>query len=173
MKLYRFSPILTPELTLETITYLHKTCHQLCLETVGKYLPVSGNVGVFCHDYEEYNVLAKIRQELTYEAPNYNGKYFQLKTPIVIAPQGDIPGATYDFLYIRKVDPYRYQVGDVDFMMSPEEHADLKATLHVDEFSNGARIFGRAEDNMIELWKPEKDVISYVVVGSMRDKIIP
>lgn len=171
MKLYRFSPIMSEDGLREAIRYTHRACHKLCKESVGEYLPVSGNVGIFCHDYDEYEYLTNLRKELTDETPNYNGKYFPLKYPITIEADGDVPAATYSYLYIRKVDPYRSQVGDVDFVMPPTEQAAMKRGLTVGDFRKGARLFERLDENMIELWKPAYDVASYIVTEPMSQKV--
>src|SRR6478672_11049225 len=102
MKLYRFSPIDSEEQLLEAINYIHSACHKLCMESFGKYYPNSGNMGVFCHYDSEYEILTKIRKELTLSAEDEDRKYFEFKKPIVIPAQGDIPETTYTHLYIRK-----------------------------------------------------------------------
>lgn len=111
MKLYRFSPIENKDQLLEAIKYIHLACHQLCKQSFGNYLPNAGNMGVFTHYNDEYDRLTKLREELTLPSDNPNQKYYQLHNPIVISAEGDIPETTYTYLYIRKPDPYRYQVG--------------------------------------------------------------
>lgn len=171
MKLYRFSPITTQDQLIEAITYLHEACHRLCYETFGEYLPVSTNVGVFCHYPDEFTYLTKLREQLTDSAVHYNYKYFKLHDPIHIGARDDIPAATYKFLYIRKPDPYRSQVGDVDFVMEPRRHQALAETLGTDEFRKNMRMFGRLEDNMIEVWNPDFDVAAYIVTEGMDSKL--
>lgn len=170
MGLYRFSPIASEAELYKVIEYLHKTCHELCFDVFGKYLPVAGNVGIFSHYDNEFADLSKLRSALTAGVPNYNNKYFKLLEPITISAQGDIPEATYEFLYIRNPDPYRSQVGDVDFMLNPSEHEVFKRGLTTNEFHNKARIFSRPEENMIELFDTDKDVLSYVVTSPMSEK---
>lgn len=171
MKLYRFSPITSEKELHEAIEYVHQTVHRLCYETFGKFLPLSGNVGIFGHYFDEFQYLTNLRKTLTNEAVHYNGKYFELKEPIHIVARDGIPAATYEFLYIRKVDPYRPQVGDIDFVLNADEHTALKNTLSTNEFNNNVRVFERLEDNMIELWNPDYDIASYIVVGNMRSKV--
>lgn len=171
MKLYRFSPIQTEAQLFEAITYLHKACHTLCFQTFGRYLPVSGNVGIFSHYEPEFDFLLSVRDKLVNQTVNYKQKYYQLKQPIVIKAQGDIPGATYSLLYIRRPDPYRAQVGDIDFVLPPNEHEAFKGTLETEKFRNGARLYHRAEENMIELCHPDIDAAAYVLDRRLVDKI--
>lgn len=167
MKLYRYSPIQSKESLIECIKYLHETCHKLCHKHFGEYLPVAGNVGVFCHYPDEFAYLTKVREGLTDSSIHYNHKYFKLHEPIHIPAKDGIPAATYKYLYIRKLDPYRAQVGDVDFVLEPSRHQALAATLNTEEFHNDARMHGRLEKNMIELWNPDYDVLTYIVTESM------
>lgn len=171
MKLYRFSPIQSKESLIECIQYLHETCHKLCYKHFGEYLPVAGNVGVFCHYPEEFKYLTKLREEMTDSSVHYKNKFFELHEPIRISAKDGIPAATYDYLYIRRLDPYRAQVGDVDFVLEPARHQALAATLNTEEFKNDARMFGRLEENMIELWSPDYDVMTYIVTESMDKKV--
>lgn len=171
MKLYRFAPIESEEQLRVAIAYLHEACNRLVFKSFGKYLPARGNVGIFAHYDDEFENLIKLRKQLTAESPNYKDKYFPLHEPIFISEKDGIPGATYNFLYIRRVDPYRSQVGDIDFVMPAEEHEALKGKLNTETFVNGARFFGRPAENMIELWDPEVDALPYVVTTYMRDKV--
>lgn len=171
MKLYRFSPIRSQTDLLQALEYLHETCNRLCFEAVGTYLPVRGNIGIFCHDYAEFTYLTGLREKLTNPSPNYNEKYFPLKQPITLAATDGIPAATYEYLYIRQVDPYRSQVGDVDFVMSPDPFQAYKEKLITGEFRNGARLFERPQENLIELWRPSYDVVSFVANNDMSELI--
>jgi hypothetical protein len=101
-----------------------------------------------------------LREKLAHARPNYNGKYFPLKKPLHFPEKNGVPAATYTYIYIRQVDPYRSQVGDIDFMMSSEVFEPYKNALETSEFRSGARVFGRPEENMVELWLPNYDVIS-------------
>ena len=171
MKLYRFSPIRSQVELLQALEYVHETCNRLCFETVGTYLPVRGNIGIFCHDYAEFTYLTGLREKLTNRSPNYNEKYFPLKQPITFSETDGIPAATYEYLYIRQVDPYRSQVGDVDFVMSPDPFEVYKAKLITGEFRDGARLFERPEENLIELWLPSYDAVSFVANNDMSELI--
>ena len=88
---YRFSPIKSKEELLEAIKYIHFECHKLCQEVLGRLLPNSGNVGIFCHFDEEFALLTKLRERLTIAEENWNNKYYHLREPIVVPAKGDIP----------------------------------------------------------------------------------
>ena len=104
-KLFRFSPIQNKEHMMEAIKHIHFACHTLCMQSLGKYLAVAGNIGIFCHYEDEYIFLKKLQAELTDLSKNVYGKYFLLHKPIIIPTSGDIPKTTYRYLYIRKPDP--------------------------------------------------------------------
>ncbi len=92
------------------------------------------------------------------------GKYFKLKTPIIFEGIDDIPETTYTHIYIRKPDPYRSQVGDIDFQLEKSEYENLRSDLKAGKIIKGARVFPVEEQNMIELSDPDVDVLSYVVM---------
>jgi hypothetical protein len=163
MQLYRFSPIDSKAKLLEAIEYIHASCFDLCKQTFGTYLPVVGNIGVFCHYEDEYALLTQIRKELTDESDNLNQKYYHLLEPIVIASKEGMPTTTYTRLYIRKPDPYRSQVGDVDFALDTQKYAEFKNSVKSSLLTKGARIFERPDSDMIELYNPDSDVLAYVV----------
>ncbi len=171
MKLYRFSPIKNREELLETIKHIHFECYKLCKQSFGHYLPNAGNMGVFCHYDEEYERLIGIRKELTEPSNNLNQKYFRLYEPIVIPAQGDVPETTYTYLYIRKPDPYRHHVGDVDFYLEPEEYRELKKSLLAGKKMIGARVFERPDLDMIELYDPDVDALAYVSTNKMSEMV--
>ncbi len=171
MKLYRFSPIKSQEELFEAIKHIHFSCHQLCKNSFGYYLPNSGNMGVFCHYDDEYERLINIRKELTKPSDNPNQKYFRLHRPIVIPARDDIPETVYTFLYIRKPDPYRYQVGDVDFYLEPEKYNELKKELLNGKKMKGARVFERPDLDMIELYNPDIDTLAYVSTEKMSETV--
>ncbi len=171
MKLYRFSPIEDKRQLLEAIRYTHFACYKLCKQSLGKYLPNAGNIGIFCHYDEEYEFLTRIREELTKSSENVNQKYYRLHQPIVIPAEGDVPETTYTYLYIRKPDPYRYQVGDVDFYLEPEEYSDLKNLLLSGVIIKGARVFERPDLDMTELFDPDTDALGYISTKKMTEKV--
>lgn len=162
MKLYRFSPIRSKEQLLEAIKHMHFEAHKLCKQSFGKYLPNSGNAGIFCHYAGEYEILIKIRKELTELSDNPNQKYFRLRDPIIILAHDDVPETIYTHLYIRRPDPYRHHVGDIDFCLEPAEYKKLKQLLLAGKKIKGARVFERPDLDMIELYDPDVDVLAYV-----------
>lgn len=149
---------------MESIEYLHYACFKLCKQALGAYLPVAGNVGIFCHYESEYADLTKIHGALTEPSANQKQKYFKLHQPIMISAKDDIPETTYTHLYIRKPDPYRAQVSDIDFIMPADKYASIRGSLQNGETIHGARIFDRPELDMIELYDPDIDALGYVCV---------
>lgn len=107
-------------------------------------MSVAGNVGVFCHYDEEYEYLTEVRKKLTEPSSDPNKKYFLLHKPITIPAEGDVPGATYTHLYIRKPDIYRAQVGDIDFILEEPTYSETKSSLLNGVEIKGARIFHEA-----------------------------
>ena|SRR3989344_2264468 len=171
MKLYRFSPIRNKKQLLEAIKHTHFACYALCKKAFGMYLPNVGNIGIFCHYDDEYASLTALREELTEPSDAFNQKYFRLHDPIVISAKGDVPETTYTHLYIRKPDPYRHHVGDVDFYLEPEKYAELKNALQNGTIIKGARLYYRAELDMVELYDPDVDALGYVSTHTMTEKV--
>ena len=171
MKLYRFSPIKSKKRLLEAINYIHFESYKLCKQTFGKYLQNAGNIGIFCHYDDEFVLLKKIREELTEPAQDPNQKYFILHNPIIIPTKNDVPETIYTHLYIRKPDPYRHHVGDVDFYLELEEYKKLKQSLMDGKIMPTARIFERPDLDMIELHDPRVDVLAYVSTKMMTKKV--
>ena len=167
MKLYRFSPIENKVQLLEAIKYTHYACHKLCKQSFGTYLPNAGNMGVFCHYDDEYERLVAIRKEITEPSDNPEQKYFALYEPIVIAAKDGVPQTAYTHLYIRRPDPYRHHVGDVDFYLEPEQYDELKQSLLNGKQIKGARVFPRNDLDMVELYSPDVDVLGYVSTNTM------
>lgn len=171
MKLYRFSPIKDQEQLIKAIEYTHFACQKLCKQILSKYLPVAGNVGIFCHYQDEYDLLVKLRDELSDVNDNWNKKYYRLYKPIVIHAKGGVPKTTYTHLYIRRADPYRAQVGDADFVMNTTIFKPLKESLLEGTKINGIRAFDRPDLDMLELHNPDIDVLSYVHTHTMEDNM--
>ena len=171
MKLYRFSPIKTTEELLEAITHTHFGCFELCHQALGKYLPVAGNMGIFCHYDDEYKLLTQFREKLTEVSDNLNQKYYRLHSPIAVPARNDIPETIYTYLYIRRPDQYRAQVGDVDFVIGDDEYKKLKDALQKGIQLNGAKVFDRPDLDMIELSNPDIDALAYVSTKAMTEKV--
>lgn len=166
-KLYKFSPIKNRDELLEAIKHTHFESYKLCKQAFGYYLPNAGNMGVFCHYDNEYEYLINLRKEITQASDNVDQKYFRLNEPIVIPAQGDVPESAYTYLYIRKPDPYRHHAGDVDFYLETEKYNKLKQSMLNDKTIKGARVFDRADLDMIELYDPDVDVLAYVSTNKM------
>ena len=171
MKLYRFSPIKSKDELYEAIRHTHLACLELCKYAFDEYLPVAGNIGIFCHYEDEYAFLTQLRKELTEESDNINQKYYRLHEPIIIPAEQDLPETTYTHLYIRKPDPYRAQVGDVDFVLDSEKYKELKNSLQEGVIVRGARIFDRSDLDMVELQDPDIDALAYIATDSMTQKV--
>lgn len=171
MKLYRFSPIENKEQLIKAIEHTHFACFDLCKKAFGKYLSIAGNMGIFCHYENEYKLLTKLREELTEQSGNFNQKYFRLYEPIVIPAKDDIPETIYTYLYVRKPDQYRAQVGDVDFVLGNEKYNELKKSLTQGTEINGAKVFDRPDLDMIELSDPDIDALAYISTEAMTVKV--
>ncbi len=171
MKLYRFSPIQSQEELFEAISYTHFACYKLCKQSFGKYLPNAGNIGIFCHYDDEFELLVEIRKKLAKPSDDPNQKYFELLEPIIIPTQNDIPDTTYTHLYIRRPDIYRSQTGDVDFYLEQPEYYSLKKGLESGKVITGARLFPRQDLDMIELYDPDVDALGYVSTNTMSQKV--
>lgn len=171
MKLYRFSPIKSEQELFEAIKHIHFACYKLCKQSFDKYLPNAGNIGVFCHYNEEYDYLIDVRKKLTESSDNLNQKYYKLHKPIVISQKDDIPETTYTYLYIRKPDPYRHHVGDVDFYLDPEQYETLKKEMLAGKEVKGARVFDRPDLDMIELYDPDVDALGYISTEKMSQAV--
>jgi len=169
MKLYCFSPIRSKEELFTAIRHVHFSCYQLCKQSFNNYFANAQNIGIFCHYDQEYAFLTKLRQELTESSDNINQKYFRLHEPIIIPAQGDVPETTYSYLYVRKPDPYRAQVGDIDFFVTPDEYETLK--LEVEKGIPGARVFDRKDLAMIELYNPDIDALGYVSTSTVSESV--
>lgn len=162
MKLYRFSPIKNEAELREAIGYTHFACFALCKQALGQYLPIAGNIGIFCHYEDEYQFLTQLQKQLTNESDSINQKYFRLHDPIVVPAKNDIPETIYTYLYIRKPDPYRSHVGDVDFVLEGERYRELKKSLQDGKMVKGVRAFDRPDLDMVELYDPVIDALGYV-----------
>lgn len=172
MNLYTYSPIKSKEELLEAITFTHFACHKLCKQSFGKYLHNSGNMGIFCQYTNEYEFLMNLRKELTEASDNWNQKYYRLLEPIVIPPKNGVPQTEYTYLYIRKPDPYRHQVGDVDFYLEQAEYDRIKNGLLTGTIQmRGVRVFDRPDLDMIELYDPNIDALGYVSTHTMTEMV--
>jgi hypothetical protein len=173
MKLYRFSPIKNEKQLLKAIKYTHFACFELCKKVFDRYLPVAGNIGIFCHYDEEYKFLTKLREKLTDSSNNFNQKYFRLYKPITIRAKGNVPKTIYTHLYIRRPDQYRAQTGDVDFILEKGKHNELKKLSLQNTKVNGIKIHKLTRpgiENLIELSHPDIEALAYLTIKSLVNK---
>ncbi len=169
-KQFRFSPIQNKDELLQAIEYTHFKCFELCKRNFGRYLPVAGNIGIFCHDDDEYTFLTKVREELTNKSDHWNQKYYRLHEPIVIAAQNDIPETTYTYLYIRKPDQHT-EVGDVDFVLGKGEYEEFKKSLRAGTKMKGVEIFNRPDLDLVKLFDPNIDALSFIGSKDMDENV--
>lgn len=169
VKYYRFSPMLNEDVLKKAAEHVHFACYELCKKSFGHYFPNAGNMGIFCHYEHEFDALVELRKKLTEPSENADQKYFKLHQPIVIPSRDDVPEANYTHLYIRKPDPYRHHVGDVDFYLEPTEYEALKQSLIDGTKIAGARIFPRQD--MVELYNPDIDALAYISKQTMTEKV--
>ena len=170
MKLYRFSPIQDKNQLLEAIKFTHLKCFELCKKIFGKYLPVAGNIGIFCHYDDEYKFLTKLREELTEKTDNWNQKYYRLHEPITIPTQDDVPETVYTYLYIRKPD-YHKEVGDVDFVLNDKRYIELKNSLLSGTEIKGMEVLDRPDLDLIKLFDPDVDTLSFIGSKDMDESV--
>ncbi len=171
MKLYRFSPIISLEELLEAWRHIHEESYKLCMNSFDQYLDNSGNLGIFCHYDDEYDRLVKIRETLTEPSDNPNQKYFRLHEPIIYKASESAPAWIYTHLYIRKPDPYRHHVGDLDFYLPPSDYQKLKQEFTKWKSLPWSRLFPRTDLDMIELYDPDSDVLAYVSTNMMSERV--
>lgn len=156
------NPILHEDQLRHTLAEIHKACHALCFQALHTYLSVAGNIGIFSHSEEEYVALTKIQEKLTDSSKSVYGKYYKLHSPITMEVNDEIPSAVYTHLYIRKPDPNKPQIGDLDFYLESKAYAELKQYV-LGGTVLGARILpNRPELDLIELYDPKLDALGYV-----------
>ena len=156
---------------MKAIEHVHFSCFELSKRVFGKYLPVSGNLGIFSHFDDEFAFLSKIREELTDKDINWNQKYYLLHDPIVIPAKGDVPETTYTFLYVRRPDVEKPQVGDIDIVVGKDEFEKFKTKCLNGKEIKGVELFYRPDLDMIRLSAPDIDALPYVTTEYMTDII--
>ncbi len=161
-KLFIPSSIKNEEQLFSALEQIHRACHTLCMQSLHSYLPVAGNIGIFSHSENEYAILKNIQATLVDSSKSVYGKYFKLHSPVVIKAIEDSPSATYTHLYIRKPDPDKPQMGDLDFFLEPKAYAELKAYT-IGGGVYGARILPNRPDlDLIELYNPDINALGYI-----------
>jgi hypothetical protein len=168
MSLYTLSPIKTQAELMSAIEYIHNETHKLSKTLLGEYLPTAGNIAIFSHYKDEFEFLTTLRKQLTDENENFNQKYFKLHMPVTVNEKDGVPGATYEYLYVRMQDPYRHQVGDIDFYLTADEFKTMKTDL-LQNAVEGLRILDRTDVDLIELFHPDIDVLAYISNHSFKD----
>lgn len=162
----------TKEDLLYRIKKIHQDCFRLCKATLGEYLSVSGNIGIFCQSEQEHQDFTEIRKKLTELSDNPNQKYFLLKEPITIPAEGDIPQTTYTHLYIRKPDPSPYgkYLGDVDFVMETREYEELKENVKQGRIK-GTKIYDRPGWDTVQITDPSISSVAYISTQEFAEKV--
>lgn len=153
---------------------IHLDCCSLIKQTIGHYLPVAGNIGVFCQSDGEYEDFTRLAKELTFTSKNPDQKYFQLKVPITcIIENNDVPEMTYTHLYIRKPDltSYGKYLGDVDFVLSPKEYKILKDKVKDGKAAPGMEIYDRTGWDTIQITNPKINSVAYISTQSFAEKV--
>ncbi len=156
----------------QRIERTHKDCHKLLKQALGYYLPVAGNIGIFCQSEEEYNNFIVFKDQNTYPSDNPNQKYFQLLEPVTISISDQLPKATYTYLYIRKPDPSPYgkYLGDVDFVMESSDYESL-----VERVENGeveyASLYDRPGWDTIQIIDPNVRSVAYISTKEFSEKV--
>lgn len=172
MKNFRFSPITSKEELMKAIEYTHFACFELCKKAFGRYLPVSGNIGIFTHFDDEFVFLTKMREELTDLNDNWNQKYYHLNNPITFSAKDEIPETTYTYLYIRRPDIEKPQVGDTDLVLEKDIFTELKDQSLRGKQVNGVELFYRPDLDMIRLSSPEVDILPYITTKYMYEDVV-
>ncbi len=151
---------------------VHRDCHQLIKQSLGNYLPVAGNIGIFCQSDRECKTFSNLKKEITFLSDNPNQKYFQLREPIVIPNKNNIPEAKYTHLYIRKPDPSQFgkYLGDIDFIMQPTEYKKLKQKVVKGKIIN-ASLFNRPKWDMIQITDPNISSVAFITTKDFAEKI--
>jgi len=158
---------------LQVMKQIHRDCHQLCSRLLGKSYGVAGNIGVFSRNDKDYKMLTSYQIDVTETSGNPNQKYFQLKSAIIIPAEGDIPESIYTYLYIRKPDPtpYGLYLGDIDFVLKPQEYHDLKNSLLTGAIIKGVEIYDRPGWDMLQLTDPGISSVAYLCTQEMAEKV--
>jgi len=162
MKSFRFSPVKNKDELFKALEYIHHSAHKICKQNLGKYLPVAGNIGFFCHFEDEFEFLTQVREVLTDINSHWNHKYFKLNTPIFFKAKNGIPKAIYTYLYIRKPDDNTPNVGDVDFYIETNKFKTFKQLVSTGKFKTGVKILDRPDLDLVRLYNPNIDVSAFI-----------
>jgi hypothetical protein len=121
---------------------------------------------------EEYKEFEEVRKRITRASDNPKQKYFELKDPIVIEASPDTPEDRYTHLYIRKPDstPFGKYLGDIDFVMEPEEYKDLKDFVRGGKVE-GAKLYDRPGWDTVQITDPNIDSVAFVSTNEFAEKV--
>lgn len=158
------------EKLLSMIEKIHIDCFKLCKASLGKYLSIAGNVGIFCQSDKEYEELNKIKEKITFKSNNPKQKYYELMKPIIIESTNNIPKAIYTHLYIRKPQDDSHQRGDVDFVLSDNDYKLLKKKVE-NGLINNAGIYDRIGWDMIKLSNKNINSLAFIGTKNMCEKV--
>ncbi|MCA9392501.1 hypothetical protein KC614_04895 [candidate division WWE3 bacterium] len=156
----------------ERIRVIHLDCMKICKSVLGEYLPVAGNIGVFCQSDDEYELFEQVKQTITLPSSNPQQKYFELKDLLTVEGIENVPARTYTHLYIRKPDPTSYgkYLGDMDFVLEPDKYFELKTKV-MNNLVPGAIIYDRENWDTIEMTNTEFNTVSYVSTQAFAEKV--
>lgn len=149
MQLYRFSPINDEGTFEKALEYIVSEMDKLSQEFFNDTLPIT-TLKIFAHYPEEYEYLHSMVSSLGPTAP------FSSQTSLYVEVEREILGYAITYIGIRIVDPYRLHVGCGDWEIAGFEtfkKEQLGKTPFVREFN----------DEMIEVWYPDTDVLGYAV----------
>ncbi len=154
---------------IKRIHHIHAGCFNLVRESIGTYLPVAGNIGIFCQSEAEYEAFGQLAKALTEPSNNPKQKYFRLKEGIVINAEGG-QEYRYTYLYVRQPDKDSPQAGDIDFVLDDSEFQLLKERVSNGEVSN-ATVYERPGWDMVELSRNDIDALAYICTSEMAQKV--
>ncbi len=160
MQLYRYSPIKTKEQFLEAISYVAEKNLELCEKVVVVRFPIT-SLTVFAHYRDEYEHLKVLLEGMGDFVGDTNGPRIALHEPIVLGDNA------VTHLRVRNPDPYRAQVGCVDFDVS--NYVTFKKDFLASHLEN-LRLLVRHEYELIEFFDPDYDVLAYVLSDPPRSR---
>lgn len=152
------------------ITQIHAGCSRLVKDAAGRFLPIAGNVAIFCQTAEDFKRFSTVAERITEPSDNPDQKYFHLREAIVVPSYEDIPGATYTWLYIRKPSPESPEAGDVDFILAQPEYVIFKQQV-VEGHIPKAHVYDRSGWDMVELTDPARAAAPYISTAAMAEKV--
>jgi len=146
----------------QKLEHIYKGSKELLNLVMGKDYKSSGNIAIFAQSDDEFQILNKLKNQVTKPSENPNQKYFELIEPITFK-YNDYPADTFTHLYIRKFDPSDYgkYLGDIDFVCRDEEYKVLREQVQSGLF-NGAEIYGRPGWDNIQISSKDYDVLPYL-----------